>query len=56
MSSPAAIHAADGRARTGQAMVETVIALLFVLFAFLAVFQYVDNLRTKMLLEYAAFR
>ena len=56
MPSPAAIRAAGGRARTGQAMVETVIALLFVLFAFLAVFQYVDNLRTKMLLEYAAFR
>ena len=37
-------------------MVETVIALLFVLFAFLAVLQYADNLRTKLLLEYAAFR
>jgi hypothetical protein len=56
MLSPAAIRAAGGKARTGQAMVETVIALLFVFFAFLAVFQYVDNLRAKMLLEYAAFR
>ena len=37
-------------------MVETVIALLFVLFAFLAVFQYADNLRAKLLLKYAAFR
>ena len=37
-------------------MVETIVALLFVLFAFLAVFQYADNLRTKLLLKYAAFR
>ena len=37
-------------------MVETIIALLFALFAFLAVFQYADNLRTKLLLKYAAFR
>ena len=43
-------------ARAGQAMVETVIALLFALFAFLAVFQYADNLRAKLLLKYAAFR
>ncbi len=37
-------------------MVETIVALLFALFAFLAVFQYADNLRTKLLLKYAAFR
>ena len=54
------LHAAQARVgrgnRAGQAMVETIIALLFVLFAFLAVFQYADNLRTKLLLNYAAFR
>ena len=44
------------KAQKGQAMVETIIALLFALFAFLAVFQYADNLRTKLLLKYAAFR
>lgn len=41
---------------SGQAMVETVIVLLFLMFAFLAVFQYVDNLRAKLSLEYAALR
>lgn len=52
----AAASRADTRsARRGQAMVETIIALLFALFAFLAVFQYADNLRAKLLLKYAAF-
>ena len=37
-------------------MVESIIALLFVLLAFLAVFQYADNLRAKLLVDYAAFR
>ena len=54
---PRAAQARIGRRnRAGQAMVETIIALLFVLFAFLAVFQYADNLRAKLLLNYAAFR
>lgn len=45
------------RARAaGQAMVETVIALLFVMIAFLYVLQYVDNLRAKLSLDYAAMR
>ena len=40
----------------GQAMVETTIALLFLLACFFAVFQYADNLRAKLLCEYAAGR
>ena len=56
MRRAAASRAGNRPARRGQAMVETIIALLFALFAFLAVFQYADNLRTKLLLKYAAFR
>ena len=56
MRRAAASRAGNCPARRGQAMVETIVALLFALFAFLAVFQYADNLRTKLLLKYAAFR
>ena len=37
-------------------MVETIIAVLFVLIAFFSVFQFADNLRTKLLLQHAAAR
>ena len=37
-------------------MVETVLVLLFLLFAFFALLQYADNLRAKLLCEYAAGR
>ncbi|MGN0852261.1 MAG: TadE/TadG family type IV pilus assembly protein [Kiritimatiellia bacterium] len=55
MPARAATDARVGRKR-GQAMVETVVVLVFLLFAFFAVFQFADNLRAKLLCEYAAGR
>ena len=37
-------------------MVETIIVMVFLLFAFFAIFQFADNLRAKLLCEYAAGR
>ena len=48
------IRARSGMA--GQAMVETIIVMVFLLFAFLAIFQFSDNFRVKLLCEYAAGR
>ena len=42
--------------RRGQAMVETAIVLLFLTVCFFAALQYADNLRAKLLCEYAAGR
>lgn len=42
--------------KRGQAMVETIVVLVFLLFAFFAIFQFTDNLRAKLLCEYAAGR
>ena len=42
--------------KRGQAMVETIVVLVFLLFAFFALFQFTDNLRAKLLCEYAAGR
>lgn len=42
--------------KRGQAMVETIVVLVFLLFAFFALFQFADNLRAKLLCEYAAGR
>ena len=44
-----------GRAHeAGQAMVETILVLFFLVLAFFSVFQVEDNFRAKMLVEYAA--
>ena len=48
--------ASVGRRKAGQAMVESAIVLIVLFLAFLTALQYADNLRTKLLLEYAAFR
>lgn len=44
------------RLRCGQAMVEAIIVLIVLVGTFLCIFQLADNLRAKMLLEYAAQR
>lgn len=56
MSPRASSRARSTRRRRGQALVETTVVLLFLLFAFFAVFQFVDNFRAKLLCEYAAGR
>jgi hypothetical protein len=46
-----------GRAhKAGQAMVETILVLFFLSIAFYTVFQFVDNLRARLLVDYAASR
>ena len=46
-----------GRAhKAGQAMVETILVLFFLFLAFYTLFQFIDNFRAKMLVEYAASR
>ena len=46
-----------GRAhKAGQAMVETILVLFFLFLAFYTVFQFVDNFRAKLLVDYAASR
>ena len=46
-----------GRAhKAGQAMVETILVLFFMLIAFYTVFQFADNFRAKQLVNYAASR
>ncbi len=40
----------------GQAMVETILVLLFLFLAFYTVFQFADNLRARLLVDYAASR
>ena len=42
--------------RCGQAMVETILVLFFLCLAFYAVFQFADNLRARLLADYAASR
>ena len=44
------------RRRAGQAMVESAVVLVVIFIAFMVALQYADNLRTKLLVEYAAFR
>ena len=46
----------NGRARSGQAMVETVIAVLVIAFVFLMLFRLSQLLTGKILLEHAAMR
>ena len=46
-----------GRAhKAGQAMVETILVLFFLFLAFYTVFQFADNLRARLLVDYAASR
>ena len=46
-----------GRAhKAGQAMVESILVLLFLFLAFYTVFQFADNFRAKLLVDYAASR
>ena len=46
-----------GRAhKAGQAMVETILVLFFLFMAFYTVFQFADNLRARLLVDYAASR
>ena len=45
-----------GRRKAGQAMVESAVVLIVLFLAFLMALQYADNLRAKLLVEYAAFR
>ena len=46
-----------GRAhKAGQAMVEAILVLLFLFLAFYTVFQFADNFRAKLLVDYAASR
>ena len=46
-----------GRAhKAGQAMVETILVLFFLFLAFYTVFQFADNFRAKLLVDYAASR
>ena len=42
--------------RKGQAMVETILVLFFLFLAFYVVFQFADNLRARLLVDYAASR
>ena len=42
--------------KAGQAMVETIFVLIFLFLAFYTVFQFADNLRAKLLVDYAASR
>ena len=42
--------------RSGQAMVETIVAMLALVVVFLLIFQFADNLRAKLLVQYAAAR
>ena len=60
MTALAARIRADARMRSGrrngQAMVETIIVLFFLFIAFYTVFQFVDNFRAKLLVNYAASR
>ena len=44
------------RRKAGQAMVETAVVLVVLVIAFFLALQYSDNLRAKLLAEYAAFR
>ena len=44
------------RRKAGQAMVESAVVLVVVFIAFMLALQYADNLRAKLLVEYAAFR
>ncbi len=43
-------------AKAGQAMVETILALFLLFFAVLALAQFADNLRARLLVDYAALR
>ena len=45
-----------GRRKAGQAMVESAVVLVVLFVAFFLALQYADNLRAKLLAEYAAFR
>jgi len=46
-----------GRAhKAGQAMIESIFVLIFLFLAFYTVFQFADNLRAKLLVDYAASR
>lgn len=47
---------AAASAKAGQAMVEAILALLLVFFAVFALAQFADNLRTRLLVDYAALR
>ena len=40
--------------KAGQAMVETILVLFFLFLAFYTVFQFADNLRARLLVDYAA--
>ena len=42
--------------KAGQAMVETILVLFFLFMAFYTVFQFADNLRARLLVDYAASR
>lgn len=47
---------AAASARAGQAMVESILALLLLFFAVFALTQFADNLRARLLVDYAALR
>ena len=42
--------------KAGQAMVESILVLFFLFLAFYTVFQFADNFRAKLLVDYAASR